>query len=224
MVLAIALVGLMLGPAAAGWAWFSGLVVLLITLFATDGRVGESVGEVVRLAAFIIGSPIIVLLVHRSTMARQVAADALEGSRRAHEEAAGERRRLELARLEVDAALVAAERERARLEEVAEAIPEPLVVFDDQLRGTYGNRAALRLFGRSFVERPLEEWGRATEPRDDRGQPLEREEWPQVLARTAPLKRRYTIRVPVSGRDMLVYVEGTPIPGGGAVLMLRDVG
>jgi two-component system OmpR family sensor kinase len=28
----------------------------------------------------------------------------------------------------------------------------------------------------------------------------------------------------MSGRDMLVDVEGTPIPGGGAVLLLRDVG
>jgi signal transduction histidine kinase len=224
LVLAIALVGLGLGAIAAAWAWFSGLVVLLITLFASDGSVGWSAGEVVRLAAFIIGSPIIVLLVHRSTIAGQAAAVALAESRRAHEEAAQERGQLELARLEVDAALVAAERERARLEEVAEAIPEPLVVYDDQLRGTYGNRAALRLFGRSFVERPLDEWGRATEPRDERGRPLEQDEWPQVLARTEALKRRYTIRVPVSGRDMLVDVEGTPIPGGGAVLMLRDVG
>jgi signal transduction histidine kinase len=224
LVLAIALVGLELGAAAAGWAWFSGLVVLLVALFVSDGGVGWSAGEIVRLAAFIIGSPLVVLLVHRSTMARQMAAEALDESRHAHEEAAEERRQLELARVEVDAALVAAERERARLEEVAEAIPEPLVVYDDQLRGTYGNRAALRLFGRSFVERPLDEWGRATEPRDERGRALDQDQWPQVLARTEALKRRYTIRVPVSGRDMLVDVEGTPIPGGGAVLMLRDVG
>ena len=224
LVLAIALVGLALGAAAAGWAWFSGLAVLLVALFVGHGSVAWSTTEVVKLAAFIIGSPLIILLVHRSTLARQVAAEALEGSRRAHEEAAAERRQLEVARLEVDAALVAAERERARLEEVAEAIPEPLVVYDDQLRGTYGNRAALRLFGRSFVERPLDEWGRATEPRDERGRLLDQAEWPQVLARTEALKRRYTIRVPVSGRDMLVDVEGTPIPGGGAVLMLRDVG
>jgi signal transduction histidine kinase len=224
LVLAIALVGLALDAAAAGWAWFSGLLVLLVTLVASQAGVGWSAGEVVRLAAFIIGSPLIVLLVHRQSIAREVAASALEESRRAHDEAAEERRRLELARHETDAALVAAERERTRLEEVAEAIPEPLVVYDDQLRGTYGNRAALRLFGRSFVERPLDEWGRATEPRDERGRPVERDEWPQVLAREAALKRRYTIRVPVSGRDMLVDVEGTPIPGGGAVLMLRDVG
>lgn len=224
LVLAIAIVGLALGAAAAGWAWFSGLVVVLVTLFASERSVGWSVAEVVRLAAFIIGSPLIVLLVHRLATSRRVAADALADSRRAHDEAAAERRALELARLEVDAALVAAERERARLEEVAEAIPEPLVVFDDQLQGTYGNRAALRLFGRSFVERPLDEWGRATEPRDERGHPLERDEWPQILAQTEPIRRRYTMRVPVSGRDVLVDVEGTPIPGGGAVLMLRDVG
>ncbi len=224
LVLAIAIVGLGLGAAAASWAWFSGLVVLLAMVVTSDGAVGWSPNEIVRIAAFILGSPLIILLVHRLGTARQEAAAALAESRHAHEEAAEERRRLELARHEVDAALVAAERERARLEEVAEAIPEPLVVYDDQLRGTYGNRAALRLFGRSFVERPLDEWGRATEPRDERGRALDQAEWPQVLARAEAIRRRYTIRVPVSGRDMLVDVEGTPIPGGGAVLLMRDVG
>ena len=131
---------------------------------------------------------------------------------------------LEQARQELDDALAQAERERARLEEVAEAIPEPLVVYDGALRGTYGNRAALRLFGRSFVERPLDEWGRLTEPRDEQGQPLAHSDWPQVVAQSAPLRRRMLLRIPMSGRDMLVDVEGTPIPGGGAVLLLRDVG
>jgi len=224
MVLAIAIVGLMLGAPAAAWAWFSALAVVVIGLVLTDAGDGWSSGEVIRLAAFIIGSPLIVLLVHRSELARRTATEALAESRQAQDEAAAERRQLELARLDVGAALASAERERARLEEVAEAIPEPLVVFDDQLRGTYGNRAALRLFGRSFVERPLDEWGRATEPRDERGRPVGREEWPQILAQTEQVRRRYTIRVPVSGRDMLVDVEGTPIPGGGAVLMIRDVG
>ena len=224
LVLAIAIVGLLLGAAAAAWAWLGALIVVASGLVLTEAGDGWSTGEVIRLAAFFIGSPAIVLLVHRSDMARRTAAEALVESRRAQEEAAEERRQLELARIDVGAALATAERERARLEEVAEAIPEPLVVFDDQLRGTYGNRAALRLFGRSFVERPLAEWGRATEPRDERGRPLERDAWPQVLAQTEPVRRRYTLRVPVSGRDMLVDVEGTPIPGGGAVLMLRDVG
>ncbi len=224
LVLAIAIVGLMLGASAAAWAWLSALAVVAVGLVVTEAGNGWSSGEVIRLAAFIIGSPLIVLLVHRSDLDRRTAAEALAHSRQAQEEAAEERRQLELARLHVGAALASAERERARLEEVAEAIPEPLVVFDDQRRGIFGNRAALRLFGRSFVERPLDEWGRATEPRDERGRPLEREDWPQILAQTEPVRRRYTIRVPVSGRDMLVDVEGTPIPGGGAVLMLRDVG
>lgn len=223
LVLAIALVGLVLGASAAAWAWLGGVAV--VTYFLVNVG-GSSIGstDVVRLAAFIFGSPLIVFLVRRTELARELAADALAASRRAEEAAELERVQLVEARREVDEALISAERERARLEEVAEAIPEPLVVYDDRLQGTYGNRAALRLFGRSFVERPLDEWGRVTEPRDERGQPLPRDEWPQVVAQSSAVRQRLVLRIPMSGRDVLVDVEGTPIPGGGAVLLLRDVG
>lgn len=224
LVLAIALIGLLLGAKAALWAWAAGLLVVVALLAGAPPGRGLVLAEVVRLTAFIAGSPIIVHLVHRADRARADAAAALAASQAAQAEAADERRRLEATRREVDAALVAAERERARLEEVAEAIPEPLIVYDDQLRGTYGNRAALRLFGRAFVERPLDEWGRAAEPRDDRGMPLAPDEWPQVVAQATAMRRRLTLRIPMSGRDVLVDVEGTPIPGGGAVLLYRDVG
>jgi signal transduction histidine kinase len=40
----------------------------------------------------------------------------------------------------------------------------------------------------------------------------------------AAFRRRLILRIPMSGRDVIVDVEGTPIPGGGAVLLLRDVG
>jgi signal transduction histidine kinase len=223
LVLAIALVGLVLGAGAAAWAWLAGLVVLSAVLVATaDAPLAST--DVVRLAAFFIGSPVVVLLVRRVEIAREVALEALDASRLAEEGAEAERERLVDARREMDAALIGAERERARLEEVAEAIPEPLIVYDDQPVGTYGNRAALRLFGRSFVERPIDEWGRAAEPRDEHGHSLDRDEWPQVVAQSAPIRQRLILRVPMSGRDVLVDVEGTPIPGGGAVLLLRDVG
>lgn len=224
LVLAVAASGLVVGPRAALWAYLAGGALLLFfALRRLDGRSVE-VDEVIRLGAFVLGTPIIVYLVHRAAASRSLADQALAGSRAAEERVEAERQHLVEARREVDAALIAAERERARLEEVAEAIPEPLVVYDDQLQGTYGNRAALRLFGRSFVERPLDEWGRATEPRTENGQALERDEWPQVVAQSEPVRRRLVLRIPMSGRDVLVDVEGTPIPGGGAVLMLRDVG
>ena len=222
LVLAIALIGLILGAGAAAWAWLGGLAVLSALLVATDDPITS--GDAVRLTTFILGSPVVVVLVRRVEVVREEADRALAGSRHAQDAAAIERERLEEARREVDQALIAAERERARLEEVAEAIPEPLIVYDEQPQGTYGNRAALRLFGRSFVERSLDDWGRATEPRDERGNPLPREEWPQVVAQSTAVRRRITLRVPMSGRDVLVDVEGTPIPGGGAVLLLRDVG
>jgi signal transduction histidine kinase len=117
-----------------------------------------------------------------------------------------------------------AAREPARLEDVAEAIQDPLIVYDASLRATYANRAALRLFGRSVANASIEEWGRLPEPRDQRGEPLPLEEWPQLRAQSEALRRRMMIRVPLSGRDLIVDVEAAPIRGSGCVLMLRDVG
>lgn len=224
LVLAIALVGLGLGARAAFWAFVVGAVILLGLTFVPTNPWPLAPSDWFRLAAFLIGSPLVVYLAYRVDLARELTHAALAASHQSEREAEAERQRLEAVRHDLDAALAGAERERARLEEVAEAIPEPLVVYDDQLQGTYGNRAALRLFGRSFVERPLEEWGRAVEPRDERGIPLEQSEWPQVAAQSRPIRRRLILRVPMSGRDVLVDLEGTPIPGGGAVLLLRDVG
>lgn len=224
LVLSIALTGLLLGAAAAGAAYLAGGVAILAIAIAQPSGLRFEYADYIRYGAFLIGSPVIVYLVRRAGSARSEAAAALAASREAEQRLEAERQRLEAARHEVDAALAAAERDRARLEEVAESIPEPLVVYDDGLRGTYGNRAALRLFGRSFVERPIDEWGRSTEPRDEHGRQLEREEWPQVVAQKEPTRRRLLLRIPMSGRDVLVDVEGTPIPGGGAVLLLRDVG
>ena len=170
------------------------------------------------------GAPALVYLVSRAETARAEAAAALAASRAAEQHLEAERRRIEASGELLEQAHAEAERERARLEEVAEAIPEPLIVYDDELRGTYGNRAALRLFGRSFVERPIDEWGRSTEPRDEHGQRLDPDEWPQIVAQRESVRRRLILRIPMSGRDVLVDVEGTPIPGGGAVLLLRDVG
>jgi signal transduction histidine kinase len=116
------------------------------------------------------------------------------------------------------------EEERARLDEVAGAVPEPLIVYDADGRGVYANRAALRTFGRSFFDRTLEEWGRVAEPRDERGRPLPPDEWPQARARTEPVKLRMLVRLPMASRQLTVDVEGTPLPGGGSVLLLRDVG
>ena len=222
LVLAVAVIGLMVGASAAAWAYIAGSIVVVAEVVAPGGSWAFS--DSVRLAALLLGSPAIVYLVHRAEASRRMADAALASSSEAQRRADAERQRLEAARRDLNAALTTAERERARLEEVAEAIPEPLIVYDDEPRGTYGNRAALRLFGRSFVERPLDEWGRATEPRDEQGVPLERQDWPQVRAQREAFRRRLTLRIPMSGRDVIADTEGTPIPGGGAVLLLRDIG
>ena len=221
LVVAIAIVGFVVGYVAAAWAYGVGL---LIVLMAVAGEGSWTVSDTVRFIAFLFGSPLIVYLARRAEDHRTVAERALATSHEARRQADEERERLERASRELDEALASAERERARLEEVAEAIPEPLIVYDDQLRGTYGNRAALRLFGRSFVERPLDEWGRMTEPRDEGGNVLARADWPQVRAQHEAFRRRLTLRIAMSGRDVIVDTEGTPIPGGGAVLLLRDIG
>ncbi len=223
LVLTIAVTGLALGSAAALLAYLAGVVTVgAVLLLAPTLEFTQS--DWVRLFAFLIGSPVIVYLVSRADLARREAASALALSRSAEERLESERARVEAARQETTEALGSAERERARLEEVAEAIPEPLIVYDDSPRGTYGNRAALRLFGRSFVERPLDEWGRLTDPRDEHGRTLAQDDWPQVIGQREAFRRRMTLRIPMSGRDVLVDVEGTPIPGGGTVVLLRDVG
>jgi signal transduction histidine kinase len=224
LVLGIALIGLLLGAKAALWAYLAGAAVIVIAAVLPAARSPYEATDWLRLTAFLVGAPLIVILVRRGEVGQETAAAAVAASHAAEARATHERERLEQVRHDLDGALAEVERERARLEEVAEAIPEPLVVYDEGLRGTYGNRAALRLFGRAFVERPIDEWGRATEPRDERDQPIDPEEWPQRVAQREPLRRRLILRVPLSGRDVLVDVEGTPIPGGGAVLLLRDVG
>ncbi len=223
-VLGVILVGLTLGSGAAMGAYIAATI-LLVVLAVQPARIDDlEPSDILRLAAFLLGTPLAVLLVHRAEGDHRRADRALRASREAEAALESERLRLEAARRELDAALAAAERERARLEEVAESIPEPLIVYDEQGHGTYGNRAALRLFGRSFVERSLHEWGRATEPRDVRGRALAPDDWPQVRAQREPVRGRLTLRIPMTGRDLIVDVEGTPIPGGGAVLLLRDIG
>jgi signal transduction histidine kinase len=225
LVLAIGIVGLALGAMAALAAYVAGAATLFAVVLLQPGGVQSlETGDLIRFGAFVFGAPALVYLVNRAETARQVAAEALAASRAAEQHLEAERRRIEASGQLLELARAEAERDRARLEEVAEAIPEPLIVYDSELRGTYGNRAALRLFGRSFVERPIDEWGRSTDPRDEQGRALEREEWPQVVAQNASVRRRLVMRIPMSGRDVIVDVEGTPIPGGGAVLLLRDIG
>ncbi|MGZ8481688.1 MAG: sensor histidine kinase [Candidatus Limnocylindria bacterium] len=224
LLLTVAVVGLVLGAAAAAWSYAASALVLLLIAIAGGDAIRPGAAELLRLAIFMLGSPVIVFLVMRLEDTRREVHEALDSSHASANDLTGEQERGEAARRELDVALAAAERERKRLEEVAEAIPEPLIVYDDQLHGTYGNRAALRLFGRSFVERAVDDWGRVAMPRDEQGQPLERELWPQVRGQAAPFKSRLTLRVPMSGRDLTVDVEGTPVPGGGTVLLLRDVG
>jgi len=224
LVFAIVFLGFVVGSTAAAGAFVAGTFVLVVVALSPRGNADWEVDDGVRFVAFLLGGPVIVYLARRAEEHRELAQKALSATVEAKHQADYERERLEDATLELDDALASAERERARLEEVAEAIPEPLIVYDDQLRGTYGNRAALRLFGRSFVERPLEDWGRAVEPRDEQGTPLTPDDWPQVRAQHEPIRRRLTLRIPMSGRDVIVDTEGTPIPGGGAVLLLRDIG
>jgi signal transduction histidine kinase len=227
LVLAIALIGLGLGSGAAAYAYVAAVAALaVITPLAAPDASGAALraGDAVRLAAFVLGSPFIVLLVRRAERGVDVAVSARDAAEDARREADRERSAVDLVREAADHALHRAERERARLEEVAEAIPEALVVYDDLLRGTYANRAALRLLGRSFVERGIDDWGRAVAPRDEHGAPVPRDEWPQVAAQRESVRTRMTFRIPMSGRDVLVDVEGTPIPGGGCLLLLRDVG
>jgi signal transduction histidine kinase len=223
VVLAISFVGLSMGSNPAIAAYLVAAAVLIgSSVLQADSLITNS--DLIRLAAFALGTPVVIALAIRAER-RQVAAERAQETSQAAEVLANARRReADAARRDLDAALADASRERTRLEEVAEAIPEALIVYDGDARGTYGNRAALRVFGRSFFESSVETWARAADPRDERARSLPREEWPQLRGAREAFRSRMLVRLPMSGRDLLVDVEGTPIPGGGCVLLLRDVG
>jgi signal transduction histidine kinase len=220
--LAIASLGVTLGWRPALWTYLTAgaTAAVLITAPPADVRTPD----LLRLASYAVLSPIIILLAHRVQVALAQAEAARDAAVEAQRELTAQRTELERTQLELMAAWRQAEGTRARLEEVAEAIPEPLVVFDAEARGTYANRAALRTFGRSFSERAVDEWARFSEPRDERGAALPRSEWPQLRGAREAFRRRMFVRLAMSGRDLLIDVEGTPVPDGGCVLLLRDVG
>lgn len=221
--LTVAIVGLTVGSVAALCTYAVGGVFLIGQAVVTPESVLDS-GDVVRLAAFVLGAPLVVILALRLERERQATRLARDLSAASEQRAVGDRADAEEARRELQGALGLVEQERARLEEVAGAIPEPLVVYDSEGRGVYGNRAALRAFGRSFFDRSAEEWGRMAEPRDERGNRIAPDRWPQLVARQEPIRLRMQVRLPMTARDVLLDVEGTPLPGGGSVLLLRDVG
>ena len=221
--LAVAVVGLTVGSAAA-LSTYGVVGVSLIVQAVTTPDVQIGTGDVVRLIGFVLGAPLIVILALRLEREKNATSLAHQLSAASAEQAQRDRADAESARRQAQAAMHQAEQGRQRLEEVSGAIPEPLVVYDADGMGVYANRAALRTLGRSFYDRPLEEWGRLAEPRDERGNPLPPDRWPQVRARREPVKLRMQVRLPMSSRELTVDVEGTPVPGGGCVLLLRDVG
>ena len=157
-VLAVALVGLGLGAIPSLVAYgAAGLVVILLVILPDDGT-PISLDDAIGLASFVVGAPFIVLLAMRAERRRWEVVRARDASAIAERQAMREREVAEGARTRLNAALADAERERLRLAEVAEAVPEPLIVYDSEAVGTYGNRAAIRVFGRSFFERPIDDW------------------------------------------------------------------
>lgn len=222
-ILVIVAVGLVLGWLAAVAAYLGAALGTLVGL-GTAGGAALLPADLLRLGLAILVGPILILLIRNEE-------EAYEAARRARDalvalRGEGERREEELGETQeaLTAAYARAEQERARLTEVAEAIPEPLIVYGADGRGRYGNLAALRLFGRAFIELPPDDWRRLADPRDERGAPLPEAELPQLRAQAGPLRRRVLVRLPTSGRDLLIDVEGTPVKGGGCVVLMRDVG
>lgn len=220
---AVTWVGFVLGWKPALWSYLTaGLTGLALTLTLHAPDLPRA--DLLRLGSFLAVAPLVILLARGVQVAREGAEAAREAAVRTQAELAERGVELERAHAELSAAWRHADEIRARLEEVAEAIPEPLIVFDAAARETYANRAALRTFGRSFSDRSADEWARLCQPRDERGSPLPRGEWPQLRAAREAFHRRMTVRLPMSDRDLLIDVEGTPVPDGGCVLLLRDVG
>jgi len=221
--LVVAVVGLTLGSTAALWTYgVTGLFLIAEAVLAPEGALSSA--DVVRLVAFVLGAPLVVILALRLERERDASRIAHDLGAAATRQAVHDRAEVDAARRDLQVALAQVEEERSRLEEVAGAVPEPLIVYDAAGRGVYANRVALRTFGRSFFDRPLEEWGRLAEPRDERGRPLPPEQWPQARARHEPVTTRMIVRLAMAARELTIDVEGTPLAGGGCVLLLRDVG
>jgi signal transduction histidine kinase len=222
-IVAIAWVGLRLGWQPAIWSYVgAGLTAwaLIIGLHPS----GLLLGEAFQILWYVVLTPVVILMARSVQSAREGAEAARDAAVKTQRELEERRIELERTHLELSAVWRKADESRARLEEVAEAIPEPLIVFDADARGTYANRAALRTFGRSFTEPTVDGWARLAEPRDEHGAPLPRSEWPQIRGAREEFTRRLLMRLPMSDRDLLIDVEGTPVPDGGCVLLMRDVG
>jgi PAS domain-containing protein len=150
--LAVAVVGLTLGSAAALCTYAVAGVILIGQAIVTPEALLKT-SDAVRLVAFVLGAPLVVILALRLERERQATGLARDLSGESEQRAVLGRADADSARRELQVALRLVEQQRARLEEVAGAIPEPLVVYDSAGRGTYGNRAALRTFGRSYYDR-----------------------------------------------------------------------
>jgi signal transduction histidine kinase len=220
-VLVIAFIGLLASASAALFAYVAAGVVLVAVGLPAEAL---SVGDLFRVATFALGTPVVILLLLRAERHQEASKRAQVDSAEAEGRALLEQEGAVAARGEAREAQERAEQERVRVEEIADAAPEPLLVYDDEGRGTYANRAALRMFGRSFHAQSVDDWARQANPRDERGVPLSRDEWPQLRARRGPVQRRMLVRLPMSGREIIVDVEGRPLPDGGCVLLMRDVG
>ena len=168
---------------------------------AVAGSVTITPAGAVRLAISVIGAPLLIVLIRRVETALGDARSARSALEEAHAETARRERALTAAQGELADAYAIAERERARLTEVADPVPEPVIVYDAEGHGRFGNRAARAAFGRAFIECPPEQWHRLVEPRDERGDPIDPGNMPQLIAQREPLRGRYLVRLPTSGRD-----------------------
>jgi signal transduction histidine kinase len=222
-IVAIAGVGLRLGWQPAIWSYLgAGLTAWGLILALHPSRLLAA--DALQVVLYVVLGPVVILLARSVQVSREQSDAARDTAVETHRELTERRTELERTHAELSAAWRHADEIRGRLEEVAEAIPEPLIVFDAEARGTYANRAALRTFGRSFTDGSVDDWARLSEPRDEHGAPLPRTEWPQLRGAREAFARRLMVRPPMSGRDLLIDVEGTPVPDGGCVLLLRDVG
>ena len=187
--IAVVAVGLLLGWIAAGTAYVAAFVAV-VTLLLLGEPMHLVAADILRLGLAVVGGPILILLIRRDQRSNASAEAARVELERAGVAAREREESLRAAQEAVHAAYAATEQERARLVEVADAIPEPLIVYDAAGRGRYGNTAAMRLFGRAFVERPPDAWQRLAEPRDERGVALPYAELPQVRAQATAVRAR----------------------------------
>ena len=221
--LIITLVGLSLGAIPALSAYVVAGVILLVASLPPPGESWRE-PDLVRLVVFAFGSPVVIVLGLRSEWQQRADRAARRASSAAEEGANQARLAADAARLQVRDALEQVDRERARLVEVAQAIPEPLIVYGPDGLGHLRQRRRPARLRAELLDRPLDEWARRGAARRTGKAAAARRVATAAAHDRDPCSNGYWCACRCQGATCSSTSRARPRRTVAAVLLLRDVG